>query len=138
MRKSPSKHILRKFRDVASLGFRGSRLKGSILIFMRSSCLVGRCSFGFFSQLQSSNPITTERYIPEPIPIKSFSRFLGSFEPIFDFFCGDCIKLRILSPQKKSKIGQNNPKNRRTLTFATTSKDVLLLPSTQSDSRIRS
>jgi hypothetical protein len=51
----------------------------------------------------------------------SFCRFLGSFEPIFDSFCGGCIKLRILPPQNESKIGQNNPKNRRSLGFSTAS-----------------
>jgi hypothetical protein len=34
---------------------------------------------------------------------------------LFDSFCGGCIKLRILPPQKESKIGQNNPKDRRSL-----------------------
>ena len=37
---------------------------------------------------------------------------------VFDSFCGGCIKLRILPPQKESKIGQNNPQNRRSLSYA--------------------
>ncbi len=36
---------------------------------------------------------------------------------LFDFFCGGCINIRILPPQKKSKIGQNNPQTRRSLSF---------------------
>jgi len=45
-------------------------------------------------------------------PAKIFRRFLGLFWPIFDFFCGDSIRSLIQSPQKKSKIGSKEPKNR--------------------------
>jgi Sulfotransferase domain len=41
---------------------------------------------------------------------------------LFDSFCGGCIKLRILPPQKESKIGQNNPENRRSLQSQTDSE----------------
>src|SRR5579863_3706668 len=41
---------------------------------------------------------------------------------LFDSFCGGCIKLRILPPQKESKIGQNNLKKRRSLDSQTLSK----------------
>src|SRR3989338_6665469 len=41
-----------------------------------------------------------------------------AFEPIFNFFSGGNINIRILSPEKKLKIGQNNPKNQRTLSYA--------------------
>jgi hypothetical protein len=44
---------------------------------------------------------------------------------VFDSFCGGCIKLRILPPQKESKIGQNNPQNRRSLGFNTASKKLV-------------
>jgi hypothetical protein len=37
----------------------------------------------------------------------SFSRFSGSFEPIFDSNFGGNIKLRILSPKFESKRGVN-------------------------------
>ena len=37
------------------------------------------------------------------------------------FFQGVISTLRILPPEKKRKIGQNNPENRRTLSFATPS-----------------
>jgi len=37
---------------------------------------------------------------------------------VFDSFCGGCIKLRILPPQNESKLGQNNPENRRSLSCA--------------------
>ncbi len=47
----------------------------------------------------------------EPISIKSFSRFSGSFEPIFDSFFRVNISFRILTLKKESKIGQNNPGN---------------------------
>jgi hypothetical protein len=40
------------------------------------------------------------------------------------FFQGVISTLRILPPEKKRKIGQNNPENRRTLSFATPS-DIL-------------
>ena len=39
----------------------------------------------------------------------------------FVFFQGVISTLRILPPEKKWKIGQNNPENRRTLSFATPS-----------------
>ncbi len=42
-------------------------------------------------------------------------RFWGLFWPIFDSFCGDCIRMLILSPQKESKIGSKEPKNRQKL-----------------------
>src|SRR5579862_1467223 len=74
-------------------------------------------------KMESKQIHANDLMTPEVVAKLRFCRFLGSFEPIFDFFCGDCIKLRILSTQKKSKIGQNNPKNRRTLSFATTSPD---------------
>src|SRR5215469_7028707 len=67
------------------------------------------------------NRLKVRKRTTEVVAKLRFCRFLGSFEPIFDSFCGGCIKLRILPPQKESKIGQNNPKNRRTLSFATTS-----------------
>jgi hypothetical protein len=44
-------------------------------------------------------------------------------KPIFDFFKGSNINFRILLPLKKAKSGQNNPENRRTLSFATTSSN---------------
>jgi hypothetical protein len=53
-----------------------------------------------------------------PLANLSFCRFWGSFEPIFDSFCGGCINFRIQPPQKESKIGQNNPQNRRSLSYA--------------------
>src|SRR5579863_2373565 len=40
---------------------------------------------------------------------------------LFDSFCGGCIKLRILPPQKEAKIGQNNPQKRRSLISTTVS-----------------
>jgi len=40
------------------------------------------------------------------------------------FFQGVISTLRILPPKKKRKIGQNNPENRRTLSFATPSGDL--------------
>ncbi|MCB1107301.1 MAG: hypothetical protein KDK76_04310, partial [Chlamydiia bacterium] len=49
----------------------------------------------------------------EPILIKSFSRFFGSFELIFDPICEGYILLSILPSQIGSKISQNNPKTRR-------------------------
>jgi len=49
----------------------------------------------------------------EPILIKSFSRFFGSFEPLFDLFLEVNIDNSILTSKNKSKIGQNNPENRR-------------------------
>src|SRR5579885_3442458 len=52
-------------------------------------------------------------YAFEPIPIINFSRFCGSFEPIFDPILGDNILLSILPPKIGSKIGQNNTQNRR-------------------------
>ncbi len=45
----------------------------------------------------------------------SFCRFSGSFEPIFDSKSGGYINFRILPPDFESKIGQNNPENRRSL-----------------------
>jgi hypothetical protein len=52
--------------------------------------------------------------IIEPIPIKSFSRFFGSFEPIFDSRLGGQYRHQYMAPQAlKSKSGQNNPKTRR-------------------------
>lgn len=36
----------------------------------------------------------------------------------FNFFCGGCINMRIQPPQKKSKIDQNNPQKRRSLSDA--------------------
>ena len=52
-----------------------------------------------------------------PLSNLRFCRFLGSFEPNFDSNCGGYIDNCILPPQFKSKFGQNNPKNRRTLNF---------------------
>jgi ADP-heptose:LPS heptosyltransferase len=55
-----------------------------------------------------------------------FSRFSGIFEPIFDSFLGGNINLRILPPKKESKIGQKASEKRRTLSFATTSKNYFV------------
>jgi len=52
-------------------------------------------------------------FTQEPILIKSFSRFFGSFEPLFDLFLEVNIDNSILTSKNKSKIGQNNPENRR-------------------------
>ena len=50
----------------------------------------------------------------EPISIKSFSRFSGSFEPIFDSRLGGQYRLIYMPPQAlKSKSDQNNSKTRR-------------------------
>ena len=61
--------------------------------------------------------------IKEVVAKLRFCRFSGSFEPIFDSNCGGHIDFRILPPQFESKSGQNNPENRRTLNFATTSRE---------------
>jgi hypothetical protein len=45
-------------------------------------------------------------------------RFLGLFWPIFVSFVGGYINIRILPPTKETKIGQNNPKKRRTISYA--------------------
>src|SRR5690606_40983339 len=56
-------------------------------------------------------------FIPnlEPIPVMRLRRFSGLFGPIFDPFCGGCILLSILPPQKRSKIGPKEPENRQKL-----------------------
>jgi phosphoglucomutase/phosphomannomutase len=46
-----------------------------------------------------------------------FCLFFGSFEPIFNSNCRGYIDYGILPLQFESKIGQNNPENRRTLKF---------------------
>jgi len=53
----------------------------------------------------------------EPIRIKSFSRFLGSFEPIFDSKPEGQYQQRIWPSDFESKIGQNNSKTRRKILF---------------------
>jgi hypothetical protein len=63
----------------------------------------------------------------------SFCRFLGSFEPIFDSNLGDNINLRILSLKFESKIGQNNPKNRRSLNSQTDSNSKVQIMVAQVD-----
>ena len=44
-----------------------------------------------------------------------FSRFCGSFEPIFDPNSWGNINIRILPHEFGSKINQNNPQKQRTL-----------------------
>ncbi|MGE5196161.1 MAG: MetQ/NlpA family ABC transporter substrate-binding protein [Anaerolineae bacterium] len=58
----------------------------------------------------------------EPLAKLSFCRFWGSFELFFDRLKGDKIRKLILSPFKRSKNSQNNPQNRRSLSFATGSR----------------
>jgi hypothetical protein len=50
-----------------------------------------------------------------------FVDFRDYFGRFFAFFKGSNIRKLILLPLKKAKSGQNNPENRRTLSFATTS-----------------
>jgi len=57
------------------------------------------------------------REIFEPIRIKSFSRFFGSFEPIFDFKIRGQYRYCIWPPNFTSKSGQKNPKTRRKILF---------------------
>lgn len=52
-----------------------------------------------------------------PLSKLSFCRFWGSFEPTFRIFLQGLYRLCILPLQKESKIGQNNPQNRRSLSF---------------------
>jgi hypothetical protein len=56
-----------------------------------------------------------------------FCRFSGSFEPILRSFLGVNIRMLILTPKKERKIGQNNPDNRRLLSFASYLISVLFL-----------
>jgi len=49
-------------------------------------------------------------------------RVFGLFWPIFDFLSGGNINLRILPPERKSKVGSKEPKNRQNLTLQTPSK----------------
>src|ERR1700688_3760679 len=74
------------------------------------------------------------KFIPkavlEAVLKPSFCQFSGSFKPIFDSILGGNINFRILPPKMESKIGQNNPKNQRSLGLRTVSKqDVDLIKS---------
>jgi pimeloyl-ACP methyl ester carboxylesterase len=60
-------------------------------------------------------------------------RFSGSFEPILHSFLGVNIRMLILTPRKECKIGQNNPENQRTLSFATTSGIIQTIERTEMD-----
>jgi len=56
--------------------------------------------------------------VDEPIRIKSFSRFFGSFEPIFASKSWGAISTTVYGPPiLDAKIGQNNPKTRRKILF---------------------
>ncbi|MGE5195806.1 MAG: hypothetical protein ACM3JI_00570 [Anaerolineae bacterium] len=55
----------------------------------------------------------------EPVVKLSFCRFWNSFELFFDRLKGDNIRKWIFSPFRRSKNSQNNPQNRRSLSFAT-------------------
>jgi hypothetical protein len=48
----------------------------------------------------------------EAIQVKSFSRFFGCFESIFDSNPGDNIDKKYITPGFESKIDSKQPKNR--------------------------
>jgi hypothetical protein len=81
--------------------------------FEKPSCQIPNFSNTLCISLFDLSKVYPKQVVLEPIPIKSFSRFLGSFEPIFDSNFGVNIRKLILTPKFESKIGQNNPKNRR-------------------------
>src|SRR5579863_1423609 len=53
-----------------------------------------------------------------------FIEFLGLFWQHFDSFCGDHMRKWMLSPQKESKLGSKEPKNRQELNPQTLSNRV--------------
>jgi hypothetical protein len=56
--------------------------------------------------------------IREPLSKLRFCRFFGSSEPTFRVFLRGLYQHWYTTPpQKDAKIGQNNPENRRTLSF---------------------
>jgi peptide-methionine (R)-S-oxide reductase len=70
-------------------------------------------------------------FIPNPDNNFLFKRLLTDLvsvgfgvllSQLFDSFCGANIRKLILTPQKESKIGQNNPQNRRNPNLLTVSK----------------
>ncbi len=57
------------------------------------------------------------QYFIRPLAYFRVRRFLGLFWPIFDFFSGGHIRMLILPPEKKSKIGSKEPENRQNLNY---------------------
>lgn len=69
-------------------------------------------SMGYIISLMIASVL---RRVDEPIQVKNFCRFSGSFEQILDSFVRGNINWRIWPLTKESKIGQNNTENRRNL-----------------------
>jgi hypothetical protein len=80
--------------------------KVMLLRFARDRLYSGRLLVRYFSFFLEETSFETKG-----------SSISSSFKPIFASFVGGNINIRILPPTKEAKIGQNNPKKRRTLSF---------------------